>query len=249
MKEIGFTTVTFRPKTRREICELAKQNNITCIEWGGDVHLPPQDKDALAEVIALQKEFGLTATSYGSYYRLGEENYILWRDIVSTAEAIGAGIIRIWQGSLSSFKVDANTMQAMVKEMQQLADMAAEKDITVACEFHNNTNNDNGTSCVAFIQAVNKANVKTYWQPFSTDADIENLKATLPYLVCVHVFEWDANYDRFPLERGQEKWGTFMDIIDQAGISPHYIMEFVNDDCDGQFAKDAAVLKEWVRQR
>lgn len=75
MKNIGFTTVTFRKKSRREVCEIAEKNGIKYLEWGGDVHLPPDNETALQEVIFLQKEFGLTAVSYGSYYRLGAENY------------------------------------------------------------------------------------------------------------------------------------------------------------------------------
>ena len=82
MEKIGFTTVTFRKKSRREICEIAKKNHIEYIEWGGDVHLPPNDSNALREVLSLQEEFGLTAISYGTYYHLGEENYSLWQSVI-----------------------------------------------------------------------------------------------------------------------------------------------------------------------
>ena len=90
MYNIGFTTVTFRKKSRREICQIASENNIKYIEWGSDVHLPPNDINALSDVLSLQEEFGLTAVSYGTYYRLGEENYSLWESITDTANAIGA---------------------------------------------------------------------------------------------------------------------------------------------------------------
>ena len=63
MYNIGFTTVTFRKNSRREICQIASENDIKYIEWGGDVHLPPNDINALREVLSLQKEFGLTAVS------------------------------------------------------------------------------------------------------------------------------------------------------------------------------------------
>ncbi len=243
MNKIGFTTVTFRQKTRREIAELAKENDIRYIEWGGDIHLPPQDKAALAEVIALQKEFGLTALSYGSYYRLGQEDYPLFTDIVSTAKAIGANIIRIWQGSVGSGLTDLKTLAAMVKEMQQLCDIAAKENIEVACEFHHNTNNDNGKSALDFIRAVDRKNVKTYWQPFSTEEDLPNLEAVLPYLAVIHVFEWNTAYDRYPLADGVDKWNGIFSAVDKAGVTPHYIMEFVKDDCDKQFADDVKVLK------
>lgn len=243
MQNIGFTTVTFRKKSRRAVCEIAHRNNIMCIEWGGDIHLPPDDETALQEVISLQKEFGLTAVSYGSYYRLGAENYTLWEQIVNTADKIGARMIRIWHGNCSSQKVSAEKLQAMVNETKRLADIANEKGLTVAFEFHKNTNNDTGKSAVEFLTAVNKPNVKTYWQPFSTDVDIENLKTVLPYLVCVHIFEWNEKGKRYSLKHGVDKWSEFLKIIGNSNAEPYLIMEFVKHDSEKQFAKDLKQLR------
>lgn len=248
MKNIGFTTVTFRKKSRREVCEIAEKNGIKYLEWGGDVHLPPDNETALQEIIALQKEFGLTAVSYGSYYRLGAEDYSLWEQIVNTADKIGAKIIRIWQGDCSSQKVSAEKMQAMVNETKSLADIAEKKGLTVAFEFHNNTNNDNGKSAVAFLKAVNRPNVKTYWQPFSTNADTENLKAVLPYIVCVHIFEWNEQGKRYSLKHGKDKWSKFLKIIENADAEPNLIMEFVKHDSKYQFARDVNTLRQILRK-
>lgn len=248
MQNIGFTTVTFRKKNRREICEIACKNHIKYIEWGGDVHLPPDDEAALQEVISLQKEFGLTAISYGSYYRLGAEDYFLWEQIVNTADKIGAKIIRIWQGDCSSQKVSKEKMQAMVNETKKLADIADKKGLTVAFEFHKNTNNDNGKSAVAFLQAVNKHNVKTYWQPFSTSEDTENLKAVLPYLICVHIFEWNENGHRYSLKHGVAKWRVFLKIIENSDAEPYFVMEFVKHDSKRQFAKDVKTLRQMLTE-
>lgn len=248
MKDIGFTTVTFRKKSRREICEIACKNHIKNIEWGGDIHLQPEDEAALQEVISLQKEFGLTAISYGSYYRLGAENYSLWEQIVNTADKIGAKIIRIWQGDCPSRQVSEEKLQAMVNETKNLADIADEKGLTVAFEFHQNTNNDNGKSAVAFLKAVHKPNVKTYWQPFSISEDTENLKAVLPYLVCVHIFEWNENGHRYSLKHGVDKWSEFLKIIENSKCHPYFIMEFVKHDSRHQFAKDVKTLRQMLKE-
>lgn len=242
MQNIGFTTVTFRKKSRREICEIAQKNSIKYIEWGGDIHLPPNDDTALQEVIALQKEFGLTAISYGTYYRLGAENYPLWESITETADAIGAKIIRIWQGTSSSADVSNEKFLSMVRETKILSAIAEKKGLTVAFEFHKGTNNDNGKSAVEFLKAVNKANVKTYWQPFSTNADIENLKAVLPYLACVHIFEWNEKGKRYSLKHGSKRWNEFLKIINESNANPYLIMEFVKHDSEKQFAKDLKQL-------
>lgn len=247
MKNIGFTTVTFRKKSRREVCEIARKNNIKYIEWGGDVHLPPEDEAALQEVVSLQKEFGLTSISYGSYYRLGAEDYSLWEHIVNTAEKIGAGIIRIWQGDCSSNKVSNEKMQSMIIETKRLADIADKKGLTVAFEFHKNTNNDNGKSAVRFLQEVNKPNVKTYWQPFSTKDDVDNIKAVLPYLLCVHIFEWNEKGHRYSLKHGVNKWKKFFEIIDNSDKEPYLIMEFVKHDSSFQFKKDVKTLRQILK--
>lgn len=243
MYNIGFTTVTFRKKSRREICEVAQKNGIKYIEWGGDIHLPPNDDIALNEVIALQKEFGLSAISYGTYYRLGAEDYALWESITETANEIGAKIIRIWQGTKSSADMTDDILSSMVNETKILADIAEEKGLTIAFEFHNGTNNDNGKSAVEFLKAVNKPNVKTYWQPFSTDDDISNLKAVLPYLVCVHVFEWNEKGKRYSLNHGSKRWSEFLKIINESNANAYLIMEFVKNDSKKQFSKDLKHLR------
>ncbi|MGN1417822.1 MAG: sugar phosphate isomerase/epimerase family protein [Acutalibacteraceae bacterium] len=242
MQNIGFTTVTFRKKSRREVCEIARKNDIKYIEWGGDVHLPPNDPTALNEVISLQNEFGLSAVSYGSYYRLGAEDYALWESITETASKIGAKIIRIWQGDSASENVSNEKLSAMVNETKTLADIAAKKGLTVAFEFHNGTNNDNGKSALEFLKTVGKPNVKTYWQPFSTKDDINNLKAVLPYLVCVHIFEWDEKGKRYSLKHGRKKWTEFFRIIEKSHSNPYMIMEFVKGDSRHRFAKDVKTL-------
>lgn len=234
----------FRKKSRREICEIAQKNGIKYIEWGGDVHLPPNDPVALKEIIALQKEYGLTAVSYGSYYRLGAGDYALWEQIVDTACAIGSKIIRIWQGDEPSANVTEKSFLSMVNETKKLAGIAGKKGLTVAFEFHNGTNNDNGSSAVKFLNAVEKSNVKTYWQPFSTQEDIGNLKAVLPYLVCIHVFEWNEKGKRYSLKHGIDKWTEFIKIIKDEQLTPYLIMEFVKRDSKRQFAKDVKTLRQ-----
>lgn len=245
MHTIGFTTVTFRNLSRRQICEIAVKNGIKSIEWGGDVHLPPGDLDACQEVISLQKEFGLKAASYGSYYRLGDDDDNLWKQVTDSATAIKADTIRVWQGNVSSNKVSPESYKKMILETQKIADVAAKKGLTVAFEFHQNTHNDCGDASVRFLKDVGKENVKTYWQPFGNEQDIPNLKAVLPWLTAVHVFYWE-DYLRFPLKQGAEIWRHYLSVIQEANLSPNYIMEFVKDDDPQQFAEDVQVLKTWL---
>lgn len=242
MNKIGFTTVTFRDLSREEICKIADENDARFIEWGGDIHLKPADEAAENEVASLSKKHNLTSLSYGSYYRVDAEDYDEWNKIVNTASSIGAKIIRVWLGSKSSVDVSENEFNQLVSETQRLADIAGEKDITVAFEFHKGTYNDNGKSSVKFFEAVNRENVKTYWQPMSNGQDEENLKAVLPYLITVHVFEWNKAGKRYSLRHGKRKWQRFISIINNANVDVNYIMEFVKHDSPRRFSKDLKAL-------
>lgn len=243
MYQIAFTTVTFRKLNRSAVCNIAAENEISLIEWGGDIHLPIADINAQNEIINLSNSLNLCALSYGSYYYVGTKNYDEWRKITQTASSIGAKTIRVWLGNKSSENVSDSMLDEMVEETQILADIAREKDLIVAFEFHKGTYNDNGKRSSAFIEKVNRDNVKTYWQPFGTKEDEENLKAVLPYLISVHVFEWNEKGKRYPLKHGRKKWKKYASIIHMANIDVNYIMEFVKNDSPRRFAKDLVILQ------
>lgn len=246
MYKIGFTTVTFRGLSRKQICKTADENGARFIEWGGDVHLAPGDERAKSEVIELSKKYNLNPLSYGSYYRVGTGDYDEWQNIVDTASDIKAGIIRVWLGSKASADVSEEEFELLVAETQKIADIAEKQGIIVAFEFHKGTYNDNGKSSVKFFEAVRRDNVKTYWQPMSNGHDEENLKAVLPYLISVHVFEWNSAGKRYSLRRGKKKWQSFISIINSVNPDVNYIMEFVKDDSPRRFAKDIGLLRKML---
>ena len=65
----GLVSVSFRQKTPLDICRLCQQANLAAIEWGGDVHVPPDAGNA-DEIRRMTADHGLTVSSYGSYYRV-----------------------------------------------------------------------------------------------------------------------------------------------------------------------------------
>ena len=168
MQKLGFTSVTFRKLSREEICIIAKENGVEYIEWGGDIHLPPDDENALAEVISLQKKYGIKPLSYGSYYRIGQKDYELFEKILSVSEKIGCRRIRLWLGTSSSDKTDKKLFDSLVEETQKLCDMSKEKGITLSFEFHEGTFNDNGKSSLEFLKAVNEIEM-AYFDKLSAD--------------------------------------------------------------------------------
>lgn len=42
---LGLTSISFRGKTCTEVIGLAKKAGLDGIEWGGDVHVPPENEE------------------------------------------------------------------------------------------------------------------------------------------------------------------------------------------------------------
>ena len=71
MYQTGLVSVSFRPLSPKEIIEATAAAGLKCIEWGSDVHAPCNDIERLQEIAKLQKESGISCSSYGTYFRIG----------------------------------------------------------------------------------------------------------------------------------------------------------------------------------
>ena len=240
---LGLTSVTFREKTISEIAVLAKKAGLREIEWGGDRHILPMDFDAVETARRAMAENELVCSSYGSYYRIGDNDTEAFRAIAKTAHALDGKILRVWLGRIGSSSTNTELRSKMLDETKRLAEIAAEYSQTLAFEFHGKTLNDTGESSVSFLRDCGMENVKTYWQPLSYSDNENNLRAVLPYLAAVHVFTWDDEYRRYPLSDGKDAWKNYLSILNEANISTKLIMEFVKDDNAEQFLADANFLK------
>lgn len=237
----GFTSVTFRNKSAKEICEIALQNGIKYIEWGADVHA--KSASDAAEIRALCDGYGIKTVSLGSYFRVGDDDILPFERDCESAEILGAKKIRVWLGRESSISTSAETRAKLISQTRTLADIAEKHGLVLAFEFHKKTYNDSAEKCLEFISDVGKPNVKTYWQPFSFGNDESELALILPELCEVHMFSWDENNVRFPLDAKEREWRIFLDTIsDKSQID--FILEFVKDDDDVQFARDVQTAKK-----
>lgn len=239
---LGLTSVTFRKKTPEEICRLASENGIRYIEWGADVHVT--DTETAAKVRALCDKYGIKTVTLGSYYRVGDNDPSLFEKDCISAEILGAEKIRIWLGRLSSDDTDVEKFNSMVGETKTLAAIAEKHGLVIGFEYHKKTLNDTPSSCRRFIEACGKKNITSFWQPFSYENDMETLKLVKPYLSEVHVFSWDINNVRFPLDEKEKEWKAFIKELGETETD--YIMEFVKDDSETQFIDDVVAIKKWL---
>lgn len=243
MIKSGLVSITFRKLTPKQIVELVKKSGLSCIEWGGDIHVPHGDIKAAREVAKITNEEGLCTASYGSYYRVGCSND--FEAVLDTAKELKAPIIRVWAGNKGTDEADSDLWEKVVEDSNRISEMAQKKNIKIAFEFHGNTLTDTYQSTVELLKKVDHPNLYTYWQPpvgMEQSLCIEGLKSILPWLTNIHVFEWIIR-DRQPLSDGIEKWKEYIKIIREDNKYHAAMIEFVKNDDPEQFLKDAEALK------
>lgn len=244
---IGFTSVTFRKLPAERIISLCAEAGLQAIEWGGDIHVLPGDIERAAEIAQKTTDAGLKVSSYGSYYRVGVDPISDFEIILATAKALGAPLIRVWCGNKGSKNTTEQDAIAYINQLRQMCEIALGQNVFVACEYHNDTYNDNAECALKLINGVNMPNFKTYWQTIAyTEEDLAALIRLKKHIAVAHVFTWDKNYNRFPLESKGKFWKKYINEL--KGESVNFILEFVKNDSEKQFLKDAAYLKKLVER-
>lgn len=246
----GLVSVTFRKLPPSKIVELARDAALEGIEWGGDVHVPPDDPSQAERVAQLTREAGLDIPSYGSYFRLAEQDVEEFEPVLRTAKVLGAPNIRVWAGRQGSRDADAAYHKRVRLDSRRIAEMAADVGLTVSYEFHRNTVADTNEATLALLADVNRANLYTYWQvqtDLSHPGNQDALQSLLPSLSHVHVFHW-VESERRLLAEGEEAWTDYVRIIRSTGRDHWLLLEFVKEDSVEALRHDAATLKSLVRQ-
>ncbi|MBG9982932.1 TIM barrel protein [Aerococcaceae bacterium DSM 111020] len=242
---IGLCSVTFRHLSIDEIFKLAKDMELDAIEWGSDIHVRPGDFDTALLIKNRSQELGISYTSYGSYYFLHESQN--FDQILETAHAMNAKTIRLWAGKVSSEEASDRYRQALISEAKQLANIAQEKNIHIALEYHSGTLTDTPESAHRLIGEINHPNVSLYWQPaenLTVPERLSSLKCLMNDISNIHVFHWRDFNHRYSLALGRKEWLKYLNFL---GNNEHvYYLEFVKDDSIEQFKEDIMTLRSWL---
>ena len=248
----GLCSLTLAECSPAEIVALCVQAQLTHIEWWGKAHVPAGDVGRAREVGELTREAGLTVATYGSYYRVGESEAqgLSFDDVLQTAVALKAPAIRVWAGACGSDTCTEQQRAAVIADTLRIAELCAETGVDLVFEYHNGTLTDCTESAVAFAAAVQHPSVFFGWQPpggIATDAGLEGLRAMLPRLATIHVFNWpkgpDGQVVRCPLGEAEAAWREYFDAVAEDGKDHVALLEFVKDDSAEQFLADAEVLR------
>ncbi len=241
----GICSVTFRQKGLEELVDLTAQGGLDCIEWGGDVHVPPGDEAAARKAATLTRDRGLYVSSYGSYYR-GEGEF---SPVLASALALEAPVIRVWAGAKPWEESSHQERQRLGESFRRAGEQAAEAGLRLAFEYHRGTATQTLAGAKALLELVDLPNVVCYWQPnpdISQEERLGELRGLLPWLCHVHVFAWTGANIRHPLVQGEPEWTQYLSRIQQAPGERSLLLEFVRDDSQEAFLQDAAVLRRWV---
>ena len=242
----GLVSVTFRALTCEEIISHAAQNGLRAIEWGADVHVPVGDERRAREVYERTAAAGLTVAAYGSYYRLGQglprEEF---EKLLANAALLRTDTVRVWAGGKGSAEYTEAEKQELVREALFLSELAAKQGVRLCFECHPHTLTDEKDAAAALMQAINRDNVKMYWQPNQYKTVVENsryLQAILPWLTNLHVFHWRGEEKR-PLALAKEEWQMYFDLANSDGKKHYCLLEFMPDGKPESLAQEAEALK------
>lgn len=248
MLKTGLCSITFRQLSAAEIIDLVSRAGIDGIEWGGDVHVPQGDPEIARDVHRRTLDAGLTVSSYGSYYKSdGSEDFA---PVLETAAILMAPTIRVWAGRQGSAEADSGYREAVAGDLQRACDASVQSGFNIGLEFHNNTLTDTVDSALDLAAAVDRPNLRLYWQPphpGTVSERLDGFRRVLPKLAHVHVFQWvtvDGQRERRPLVDGTDEWRQYLALADLDDRFDRFaILEFVRDNDPDRFLEDAATLK------
>ncbi|WP_058306643.1 sugar phosphate isomerase/epimerase family protein [Gracilibacillus massiliensis] len=247
--KLGLCSVTFRDKNPEQIIDLAMEAELDGIEWGGDVHVSPGEYQKAEQIAALTTSRGLEVSSYGSYYRLADHsgNEYDFITVLETAKRLGAPAIRVWPGMMGSKDADDSYRKKVVVDAIKIADLAGEEGISVHLEYHDHTLTDTKESARRLMEEIAHQNVFLYWQPpnrVSVEERITSIEMVKQWISNVHIFHWYSFNERMDLANGAKEWQNYLESIEEDGKERYVLMEFVKDDDERQFLKDAKTLHE-----
>ena len=240
--KLGLVSVSFRQHTPKEILEAVAGAGLSCIEWGSDVHAPYDNGEHLAEIAALQAEYGIACSSYGTYFRLGETPLETLEGYIQAAKILGTDVLRLWCGRKSGSDMEMQEREALLEVCRQAAAIAEAYGVYLCMECHKKTFTEDPEDAVWLMESVGSPHFRMYWQPFQwqgAEENIENAKKIAPYAKHIHVFHWKGE-KKLPLADAVEEWRDYL----QGFSTPRtLLLEFMPNGTVEELAREADALK------
>ena len=242
MYNLGLVSISFRKHSPEEIILASKEAELECIEWGSDVHAPPDDTEKLNSIVALQNKHGIYCSSYGTYFRLGVTPIEELPQYIAAAKTLGTDILRLWCGNKGSAKYFKWQKKKLFDECKKAAEIAQRHGVTLCMECHNHTFTDEIEAALELMEAVNSPAFRMYWQPNQFKTVEQNLKYAeriSAFTRHIHVFNWSGD-ERYPLEESIELWQKYLEYFKGERA---LLLEFMPDDDINSLCREADALR------
>ena len=246
--QLGLVSVSFRQHSPKEILEVTKAVGLSSIEWGSDVHAPCHDIERLREIAALQKEYGIFCSSYGTYFRLGETPIEELEAYIQAAKILGTNILRIWCGVKSGKDMTNEERDALLDVCGRAAKVAEASGVTLCLECHKKTFTEDPDDAIHLMETINSPNFRMYWQPFqwqSAEQNIENAKKIAPFAEHIHVFNWKGDR-KLPLADSVGEWQEYIKVFSTPRT---LLLEFMPNGTLEELAAENAALRAIIGEK
>ena len=241
----GLVSISFRKHSPEEILSAMKEAGLEYIEWGSDVHAPVNDLEKIGEIRRLQSEAEIVCSSYGTYFRLGENDPEEIRDYIAAAKLLGTNILRLWAGRKSHLNVTPEERERLISDLRRVVEIAEDSDAVICLECHRNSYTEHLDGTLELFAEIPSPAFQMYWQPnpdISFEENMAYLSAVSHRLAHVHVFFWRGK-EHLPLSGGIDEWKKYLE-----GLSGEHgmLLEFMPDNLLTSLSCEAESLRQII---
>ncbi len=263
--KIALCTIAFREKLLEVALDAAAELGFDGVEiWGREPHISEIfDENRVRATAKMAHSRNLELPVFGSYFQAGvtkpqDDDYIRLADALHIARCLRTPIMRIWASDVPSARAGQDVWDRTVRETQHACDRAADLNITLAAEMHDNTLCDTGASARRLVELVDRDNFRLNFQLAALDygeSALERLKQVLPYIVHMHAQNYQRvrsrgnEVRRVPLADGVWDYRTVVEKLREANYAGYIAVEFSSADGDGKLpslARDLQFLRSLV---
>ncbi len=245
-QKLGLVSVSFRAKSPEEILQAMQKAGLHYIEWGSDVHAPYSEHEKLRELVSLGEKYDVKCSSYGTYFRIGENRPEEILEYIAAAKILGTDILRIWAGSKNSEDFTEEEKEVFFEQCREIASYAEQENVKICLECHNNTFTRSLTGTLELKEHVTSDHFIMYWQPNqygTVEGNLAYAEAVGGYTEVIHVFNWEGK-QKFPLREAVELWKQYLEKFDDEKF---LLLEFMPDGRLESLGAEADALREIVR--
>lgn len=238
----GLVSVSFRGNTTSEIIKAAAEAGLSCIEWGSDIHAKNDDTDGLKKIRKECAENGIDCCSYGTYFRIGQNDDSEILPYINAAKILGTDVLRVWCGTKSAAEYSCGEKKSLFDQCVRLDRTARRENVKLCLECHHNTFTDTADEAVRLIESVGSQNFRMYWQPNQYKTEEENIEyaGKIAFAVeTVHVFNWKGD-EKYPLADAAKLWIRYLSFFKDLPV----LLEFMPDGKLGTLFSEAKTLKK-----